>query len=198
MVDSNDLNAGDLASPSRPARGLVRPQGPAGPNQRGSTGSHDSRGSSQQTGSGSQEADGNGGTLPTAYELAEQIYILGKACACGIIDPVIARATSAILKDAQQIRVQQETADRAAAAAQQSAPNGVGANGAGESAGRPSPGAPRMVSATTIDAMLEVAMEHQPQLLWDLEPVLDDEQLARVAEYLTGTMGPGEPDDDRS
>ena len=55
-----------------------------------------------------------------------------------------------------------------------------------------------MVPASIVDAMLEVAMTHQPQLLRDLEPVLDDEQLKLAAEFLQGSLGPGEPDDDRS
>lgn len=199
MLDSGDVHdAGDSASPSRPARGLVRPRGPAGPGQNSSTGSHDSRGSSQHTAGGSQEANENGTRFPDAAEIVRRLEVVGNACALGFMDPTQARATASIFKDMNQVRVQDENAERAAAAAKQSAPNSGGANGSGESAGRPSPGAPRMVPASIVDAMLEVAMTHQPQLLRDLEPVLDDEQLKLAAEFLQGSLGPGEPDDDRS
>lgn len=198
MLDSNDCGAGDSASPSRPARGLVRPRGPAGPNQRGSTDSYDPHGHSQHAAGGSQEGDDGGGTHPEAADVARWLDLLGKACLLGDIDPAYARASATMFKDAHQIRVQDKKTERAAAAAQHPASSGVGANGSGESAGQPRPGAPRMVPASVVDAMLEVAMEHQPQLLRDLEPVLDEEQLARVDEFVRQSLGPGAADGNRS
>ena len=218
MLDSNDSNPDDSSGASRrgegtdggltttgqavPARGLLGPRSPDGPESRphGSSGRHGSSHAKQQTDGSSPVDDDNDPPLPSSRETAQRMMGIAKACALGFMDPTQARATASILKDMNQICVQQEAADRtqasAAAACQRSASNGCRTNEFGEPADRPSPGAPRMVPSGVIDAMLEVAMAHQPQLLQDLAPVLDEEQLNRVTEFVSQRMSPGEPNHD--
>lgn len=214
MLDSNDSNPDDSSGVSRcggesgrgltttgqavPARGLLGPRSPHGPESRphGSSGRHGSSHAKQQTDGSSPVDDDSYPPLPSRRETAQRLMGIAEACALGFMDPTQARATASILKDMNQICVQQEAADStqasAAAACQRSASNGCRTNEFGEPADRPSPGAPRMVPSGIVDAMLEVAMAHQPQLLQDLEPVLDEEQLDRVSEFLKQSMGPGE------
>lgn len=216
MFDSHDSKPEDSSGASRggqgdgggltttgqgvPARGLVGPRSPSGSGsgQQGSYGRQASGGTRQQADGDAPFDDDNDPPLPSARETARTMERIARACATGFMDPAQARATASILKDSNQVRFQQEEFERrqvaSAAAAQRSAPNGFGVNDSGEPADRPSPGAPRMVPAGVIDAAIEVAMAHQPQLLRDLEPVLDDEQLDRVAEFLSRRMGPGEPE----
>lgn len=220
MFDSHDSEPEDSSGASRggqvngggltptgqavPARGLVGPRSPggSGSGRQGSSRRQASGGTRQQADGGSPLDDDNDPPLPSARETARNMERIARACATGFMDPAQARATASILKDSNQVRFQQEEFERrqaaSAAAAQSPASNGFGVNDSGEPADRPSPGAPRMVPASVIDAAIEVAIAHQPQLLRDLEPVLDDEQLDRVAEFLNRSMGPGEPDDSGS
>ena len=55
-----------------------------------------------------------------------------------------------------------------------------------------------MVPARLVDTFIDFAMEYQPQLLQALWPVLDDDQKKRVTEFLKRSLGPDNPDDDRS
>lgn len=162
------------------------------PGHQGPSGSPDSDGTAQHRTDGSAADNDHESAIPSAIETATVLHRIAQACASGFMDPAQARATASILRDMNQVLVQQEATDRAVASAAAHRPgaNGFASDQAGESADRPRPGAPRMVAASIVDAMLEVAMAHQPQLLRDLEPVLDDEQLMRVTEFLGRSLGP--------
>jgi len=126
--------------------------------------------------------------IPDDGRLNEMVYATARAVALGVMEPAQGRATAVILKDTIQIRKQQEPAnggrDSSAASNHRDHSSGSSPEGPGATEGRPLPGKPRLVSASIIDAMLEVAMKHQPQLIRDLEPVLDDEQLAAVDDFV--------------
>ena len=224
MLDSSDFNAGDSTGPTGPSDGQPQgrdgsPNGPSpgsprpgaagwgititagsGPGQRSSAGRDGSCGTRQQT-TGGSSADDNAASIPDADAIGRRMDMLGKCCAMGLMEPAQARASASIFKDTNQIRVQKENTDRAiaaaAAASQRSASNGVGVDEFGEPTDQPSPGAPRMVPARLVDTFIDFAMEHQPQLLQALWPVLDDDQMKRVTEFVKRSLGPDNPDDDR-
>lgn len=137
--------------------------------------------------------------VPDAYEIAASLSRLPAAVLNGQIDNATANTIARLLKQTDDVRHRQVTADTAATAAR-NAPRGEPrpkhadtSSGTGDQAGPPRPGEPRLVASSALDALIEHAATFGPHLLSVFETAFDDHQRRRAVEVTERWLQRGVP-----